>query len=364
MFSDSQIELEVDSCSDNEKESSTASPDIQNPDSSPEAGKQKPLTHLAAAPATPIPNQKLSSPQGSANHQHNHCPTTAGDSSHQQQQQQQPTGFRPGRLTPLEILERVFPLQRRAVLELVLQGCNGDLVKAIEHFLSAQDTMMVAQQQAVLHASHKQELGSNSFMNDFSVNHAIFGHSTNSTNGNNGSNSQRENSHNGFRATSHRLHQISSAANGGGGGSSSKLTYSNMKSAFTPLSSSPTNTLHSAFTNHLSHFHPAATAEVALRHNFFPQGHTPHADILSPASHFSYSGLGMGLRVGGLSASYPGVFGSSFSFHPYRFNFRHSTSPCVRTPDKNSDKSALTDSDHISDAWDDGNSSRESKTLD
>ena len=48
--------------------------------------------------------------------------------------------FRPGRLAPIEILLRLFPTQRKAVLELVLQGCNGDLVKAIEHFLSAADT--------------------------------------------------------------------------------------------------------------------------------------------------------------------------------------------------------------------------------
>lgn len=52
-----------------------------------------------------------------------------------------PAAFTPGRLTNLEILERVFPLHRKSVLELVLQGCNGDLVKAIEQFLSAQDTL-------------------------------------------------------------------------------------------------------------------------------------------------------------------------------------------------------------------------------
>ena len=58
-----------------------------------------------------------------------------------------PTAFRPGRLSTLEILERIFPYQKRTVLELVLQGCAGDLVKAIEHFLSAQDTIMAQQQQ-------------------------------------------------------------------------------------------------------------------------------------------------------------------------------------------------------------------------
>ena len=47
--------------------------------------------------------------------------------------------FRPGKLTGIEILSRLFPLQKRDVLELVLQGCNGDAMKAIEHFLSADD---------------------------------------------------------------------------------------------------------------------------------------------------------------------------------------------------------------------------------
>ncbi|XP_071954173.1 doublesex and mab-3 related transcription factor 3, truncated-like [Antedon mediterranea] len=52
--------------------------------------------------------------------------------------------YRPGRLSPLEILMRLFPLQRKTVLELVLQGCNGDLVKAIEHFLAAKDTTIMS----------------------------------------------------------------------------------------------------------------------------------------------------------------------------------------------------------------------------
>jgi len=51
----------------------------------------------------------------------------------------------------LEILERVFPLQRRHVLDLVLTECNGDLVKAIEQFLSVPDTFSA-------HHSHHQHL--------------------------------------------------------------------------------------------------------------------------------------------------------------------------------------------------------------
>lgn len=47
--------------------------------------------------------------------------------------------FRPGRLSQIEILKRLFPIQKSNVLNLVLQGCNGDLVKAIEHFLSANE---------------------------------------------------------------------------------------------------------------------------------------------------------------------------------------------------------------------------------
>lgn len=50
-----------------------------------------------------------------------------------------PTDYRPGRLSHVEILHRLFPQQRKEVLELVLQGCNGDVVKAIEHFLCANE---------------------------------------------------------------------------------------------------------------------------------------------------------------------------------------------------------------------------------
>ncbi|CAL1280912.1 unnamed protein product [Larinioides sclopetarius] len=54
-----------------------------------------------------------------------------------------PADFRPGRLSSLEILERIFPNQKKSVLELVLQGTNGDLGKSIEHFISANDAMFL-----------------------------------------------------------------------------------------------------------------------------------------------------------------------------------------------------------------------------
>ncbi len=58
-----------------------------------------------------------------------------------------PADFRPGRLSSLDVISRIFPNQKRSVLDLVLQGCNGDVVKAIEHFLSINDAM-------ILHHSH------------------------------------------------------------------------------------------------------------------------------------------------------------------------------------------------------------------
>lgn len=54
-----------------------------------------------------------------------------------------PADFRPGRFTPLEILHRIFPNQKKTIMELVLQGCDGNVVKAIEHFLSANDAMFL-----------------------------------------------------------------------------------------------------------------------------------------------------------------------------------------------------------------------------
>lgn len=45
------------------------------------------------------------------------------------------------RLTAGDVLARIFPSQRRAVLDLVLQACDGDVLKAIEHFLSLSDSI-------------------------------------------------------------------------------------------------------------------------------------------------------------------------------------------------------------------------------
>lgn len=52
----------------------------------------------------------------------------------------------------------MFPLQKRSVLELVLHGCNGDIARAIEHFLSAQDTVS-AQSCIKTQQQHQQQPG-------------------------------------------------------------------------------------------------------------------------------------------------------------------------------------------------------------
>ncbi|CAG5129182.1 unnamed protein product [Candidula unifasciata] len=361
---DSQTELEVGSCSDNEGESLTRSPSVQNSDTSPGGDKQNSLQTTTSE--TPARSSRSSAPH---THHHNYHHHNHSLHHHRRKENgevgchQQPAAFRPGRLTPLEILERVFPLQRKTVLELVLQGCNGDLVKAIEHFISAQDTVVV-QQQALLASGQKHDSRSNMFINNLPSNKPIFRHAvTNSSGHNNLYSNSGISSHNGLRGTGHHLHHTPPVAHAGGA-TSNKLPYGSMKSAFTPIPLSPTQGIHSAFTNHFPHFNPASISETALRNPFFPHGPTS-TDILAQSPHFPYASLGMGIGVGGLPAStYPGVFASPFSFHPYRLSFRRSTSPHARTPDKNSDKSALTDSDHISDSWDEGSSPRDNKAVD
>ena len=49
--------------------------------------------------------------------------------------------FRPGKLSKHEVLERLFPEHSQSVRNLVLHGCNCDVLKAIEHFLSAKEDL-------------------------------------------------------------------------------------------------------------------------------------------------------------------------------------------------------------------------------
>ena len=50
-----------------------------------------------------------------------------------------PTAHRPGHFSDIEILQRIFPRQRRTVLDRMLSGCNGDLAKAIGRLLCTQN---------------------------------------------------------------------------------------------------------------------------------------------------------------------------------------------------------------------------------
>jgi hypothetical protein len=50
-------------------------------------------------------------------------------------------------MSHVEILERVFPLQKRSVLMAALSTCQGDLAKTIDHFITLGDNMVSIQNQ-------------------------------------------------------------------------------------------------------------------------------------------------------------------------------------------------------------------------
>ena len=245
-----------------------------------------------------------------------------------------PTAFRPGRLTNIEILERIFPFQKRTVLELVLQGCNGDLVKAIEHFLSAQDTLLAQQQIGMggLPAGAASRSGA-----------------------------PVENSFHPYLTAFSPFRQPPSALNG----SSKPPLGGGIKSAFTPLS--PSNSasglggLHSAFTPRSGAF---STDSLLGRHMGLSShaGRSPSDHPLSPPTHplsnVSYPGFNP-FHPAALQAGFsPSLFMGAY--RPFGLDL----SPGDRhTAEKSSDKSALTDSEQASDGWADS-PTREHKDSD
>uniref|UniRef100_A0A8C8R8Q7 Doublesex- and mab-3-related transcription factor A2 n=1 Tax=Pelusios castaneus TaxID=367368 RepID=A0A8C8R8Q7_9SAUR len=80
-----------------------------------------------SSPASKAPKEGADSP-GSA--------SPLGSDSGSEAERDEPDPAPARQRTPLDILARVFPAQRRGVLELVLQGCGGDVVQAIEQLLN------------------------------------------------------------------------------------------------------------------------------------------------------------------------------------------------------------------------------------
>ena len=67
---------------------------------------------------------------------------------------QEPSDFRPGRLSAVDVLTRIFPNQKKNVIELVLQGCSGDILKAMEQFLSINDAFAMHQNRNRINPHH------------------------------------------------------------------------------------------------------------------------------------------------------------------------------------------------------------------
>ena len=58
------------------------------------------------------------------------------DARSTQQDSPPPAAYRPGHLEGLQILERIFPYEKRHLLEETLKQYKGDMVQAIEHFVT------------------------------------------------------------------------------------------------------------------------------------------------------------------------------------------------------------------------------------
>ena len=217
-----------------------------------------------------------------------------------------PNAFLPGRLTNLEILERIFPFHRKSVLELVLQGCNGDLVKTIEQFLSSQESLLSGQTVPHIKSS---DLRPHPYLQSFP-----------------------------YGTTMKSLNGIS------------RLSQSGPGSAFTPLSSAghfnPSG-IHSAFQSHLPNF-----SADSLRPQYMSGAARP--DIFAPNNQLTYP------RLHPLtSAPLPGFFGSSFPLTPYRLDISDISSCHKPLSDKLSGKGVSAENGRDSDVWDETSRERE-----
>ena len=202
-----------------------------------------------------------------------------------------PSSFLPGRLSNIEILERIFPFQRKSVLELVLQGCNGDLVKAIEQFLSNQETLLSQ------NTSSKSDYRPHPYLGGLS-----YGSSLKAMSG---------------------LHKLPHGSNG---------------SAFTPFSSPsifPHSGLHSAFSPNLS----SLTTDPLRSHMF--TGSLCNSNLYQNSAHLPYP------RLGSLtSAPLPG-----FLSNPFPVSYRHGLNDEFYR--KSPEKHVNSENEHAQDTWDD-----------
>lgn len=281
--------MDIDSASDNDTESVGA--------------KENVLTTPSKAIAQPQTSETSTTP----NNAPGTTSTAAVTTSAPTKASAIPTAYRPGRLSQIEILERVFPYQKRNVLELVLQGCNGDLVKAIEHFLSAQDTIMAQQQTSngPVTSAHQSPNRSPPV-------------------------GSKPTTHNGFHPYMTAFHHFRPPPTGG----ASKLplnipTATNLKSAFTPLSpvAGSYPALHSAFTPRAAAFNAEALLSRA------PPGLLPPRDDALAPPPFHYPTLNQ-----------PLPFASPLFMNHYR-PYSLTTSPNERTADCAPDRSPPQDGD-------------------
>uniref|UniRef100_A0AAV2MNM7 DM domain-containing protein n=1 Tax=Knipowitschia caucasica TaxID=637954 RepID=A0AAV2MNM7_KNICA len=96
--------------------------------SSPDSAGSKPLTCFSPEPPDPEPHKEKPADREAKGH------VSAPEQS--ALLEALPLGVRAHR-PPLDVLQKVFPAHKPAVLELILRGCGGDLVGAIEVLLSS-----------------------------------------------------------------------------------------------------------------------------------------------------------------------------------------------------------------------------------
>ncbi|CAF0934274.1 unnamed protein product [Didymodactylos carnosus] len=90
---------------------------------------------------------KGSSPKSKVGESINGTITNTSDIDSEDENNYSSDAAAPGHLSYIELLERLFPMQKRSVLELVLNTCHNDLAKAIEHFVALSDNITTTQHQ-------------------------------------------------------------------------------------------------------------------------------------------------------------------------------------------------------------------------